>query len=325
MKRLSELGEDWVISQAKRIFGTGYGWVGIGDDAAVVQMGNAQAITTIDMLVEGIHFCRETAEPEDIGFKAIAVNVSDIAAMGGVPRWAVVGLALPADTSSEWVERLLIGMQEMAGACALPIAGGDTVGTKGPIVISVTVVGQSNKPVLRRGCRDGWTLFITGDAGDAAAGLWASQHPEAKSVAPDAFEYVYRRFSRPLPQLEAGKLLALGDACMLDNSDGLARSLAILAEENGLSAQVTKGAIPISREARCLAAQAGIDPLEWALFGGEDYNLVGALPSERLPEIRRLLEEQGFAMHEIGHLYEGTPQILLDGEPLPPRSYQHFG
>lgn len=322
---LASLGEDWVIREAEKRFGAfrlGEGGTGIGDDAAILPIGETKAITTVDLLIEGVHFRRETASPEDIGWKSLAVNLSDLAAMGAVPRWAVLGLALPGDLPGAWVQGFFDGMQELAHASGIPIVGGDTVGSPGPIMISLTAIGETLRPVLRTGCQPGWILLVTGAVGGSAAGFWAIEHREGLSE--NLLEFGKEKHLRPRPQLEAGRILAEGEACMLDNSDGLFRSLQLLAEGSALTARIESSQVPIDEETRALAERAKEEPMNWALWGGEDYNLVAAIPPERLEKLSRQLQAAGIPCHVLGRLEAGDPKVLLDGKRVEARSFRHF-
>lgn len=319
---LAHLGEDWVIREAEQRFGTFLeGGTGIGDDAAILPIGETKAITTVDLLIEGVHFRRETASPEDIGWKSLAVNLSDLAAMGAVPRWAVLGLALPGDLPGAWVQGFFDGMRELADLSGIPIVGGDTVGSPGPIMISLTAIGETLRPVLRTGCQPGWVLLVTGSVGGSAAGLWALEH---EPVEEELLEYGKQKHLRPRPQLEAGRILAEGEACMLDNSDGLFRSLQLLAEGSALTARIESSKVPIDEETKILASRAHEAPMTWALWGGEDYNLVAAVPSERFEKLSRQLEAAGIPCHELGRLEAGDPKVILDGKRVEARSFRHF-
>ncbi|HBN07900.1 MAG TPA: thiamine-phosphate kinase [Cyanobacteria bacterium UBA8530] len=326
---LAQLGEEWVIARAAKIFGTGGQWVGIGDDTAVTKIEKASAVTTVDLLVEGIHFRRETSSAYDVGWKAIAVNLSDIAAMGASPLWAVLGLALPKDTPGSWVEELFRGMKEISEKFGLSIVGGDTVGSPGKIFISLTVIGEAEKPVLRTGGLPGWQILVTGYAGASAAGLWLLENSEKIENSENLeniedFARVIEKHRRPVPQIEAGKVIGRGEACLLDNSDGLFRSCQLLAEGSGLTARIDSKEIPIDEPTRRVAELAGVDPLDWALWGGEDYHLVAAVPNSRLAEISSSLEGLGVLCRVVGVLQAGDPKVLIDEKRLEAHPFRHF-
>ncbi|HEY5887252.1 MAG TPA: thiamine-phosphate kinase [Acidimicrobiales bacterium] len=264
----------------------------IGDDCAVLADGS---LVATDLLVEGVHFRSDWARPTDIGFKALAVNLSDIAAMGGTPESAVVAVALPQDRPG-LADDLLAGLIECAEQFACPLVGGDT--SAGPeLFIAVTVTGRSMKPVLRSGAGPGETVFVTGPLGAAAATLALL---EAGEPAPTA-----AALHRPLPRLDEGRVAASARAtAMLDLSDGLAADLPRIARASGVGIEVDPDAIPVAEGAT--TAQA--------VGGGDDYELcfTAADPAA----VRALFARAGLRTPvAIGTTTSGS-DTLLGGEPL---------
>ncbi|MFN3429225.1 MAG: thiamine-phosphate kinase, partial [Candidatus Sericytochromatia bacterium] len=180
MTTLRELGEWGLIAALRARFADlPAGWIGIGDDTAVGTLTPGwQVLTTVDLLVEEVHFRRSTTTASDLGWKALAVNLSDIASMGGIPRWAVVGLSAPADLEVDWVLGLYDGLAALAAETGTRLVGGDTTGSGGPVTIAVTVVGEAERPIRRTGARPGDVVFVTGPGGAAAARLWANEKPQ---------------------------------------------------------------------------------------------------------------------------------------------------
>lgn len=313
MATLREAGEWGLIRAVEAVLGRpAAGLVGIGDDAAVGAIGaGLQALTTVDLLVEGVHF-RMGTSPRDLGHKAIAVNLSDLAAMGGRPRWAVIGLALPPELALGWVVELYQGMKAIADRYDLALVGGDTVGASGGVTIAVTVVGEAARPLLRSDARPGDVVFMTGPAGLSAAGLWCLAHPGAP-VDPAARQLAEAAHRRPEPQVAAGLALA-GLGCrvaLMDNSDGLARSAIALATASGVAVELDAATFPCETATRKVAVVAGVEPASWVLDGGEDYGLVGSVARGDWPSVAKTLARSGHGATVVGAVAEGPTRALL--------------
>lgn len=258
--------------------------VGPGDDAAVTVPGGATA-TSVDALVEGVHFRREEAEPEAIGHKALATALSDLAAMGAEPGEAYAVLGIPEDFAEDHCLRLLDGMLALAAQTDVALAGGDV--TRAPVLtLAVTVVGHAPEPerfVRRAGARPGDLLVVTGELGGAAAGRLLLERPElADAVPPATAERLRERQLRPRPRLRAGRALAAaGATAMIDLSDGIGGDAGHVAAESGVAVRLDATALPLAAGLAEVAAAAGVDPLQLAVSGGEDYELLAALPPQR--------------------------------------------
>lgn len=338
---LAQLGEDRAIALIAETLSDvpmPEGWVGIGDDASVTTCTpGMKAVTTTDILVEDVHFRRSTTSARELGWKAIAVNVSDVASMGALPRWATVSVALPKDCPASWVRELYLGVSEGSRAVGLAIVGGDTTGSPGPLMVSVTVVGETERPLLRTGAQAGDVVCVTGRVGDSAAGLWLLEHPGdgpagAVPISEAERQAMISAHRLPRPHVAEGRALAQLPyrLSVMDNSDGLGRSALILAQENRVSVELEASRVPLSDGLRALAAHAGVDPLTWGLWGGEDYNLVLSVEPAGLEAARKAVEAAGGALWEVGRMSEGPAIAVLkkDGhvEPLKRASaYQHFG
>lgn len=284
--------------------------LGIGDDAALVRLGDP-AVASHDMLVEDVHFRRATTSWRDLGAKALAVNVSDIAAMGAVPVAALVGLGLPGDVGEDAVAELYAGMEEVAAEFGMTVAGGDV--TAAPVlVIGVTALGRPQEavaPLRRSGGRPGDLLCVTGPLGAAAAGLLLLERP---ALAPGLREReaLVGAHRRPRPQVAAGLTLAGGGArALMDVSDGLALDARRLALACGLRARIDLGALPLAAGVAEVAGAAGEDATTFALTGGEDHGLLAAVPPDRVAPLRGALG----ALHVVGSLREGEPGVELVG------------
>jgi thiamine-monophosphate kinase len=282
--------------------------LGIGDDAAVIEVGGP-VVVSHDMLVEDVHFRRATTGPRDLGAKALAVNLSDLAAMGAVPVAAVVGLGLPpgyADGGD--ADALQQGLEETAAEHGLTIAGGD-VSASPVLVVGVTVIGRSVAglaPVTRAGGRAGDLLVVTGALGASAAGLLLLERPDLLPALAERDSLVDSH-RRPVPRLAAGRALAAAGArAMMDVSDGLVIDATRLAAASGLRATVRLSAVPVAPGVAAVAAAAGREPAELAATGGEDFELLAALPPGRLADVRARCD---LPLTVVGELAEGEPEV----------------
>lgn len=302
--------------------------LGSGDDAAVSVPGGATA-TSVDALVEGVHFRREWASPAQIGHKALATALSDLAAMAAEPGEAYVFLGIPTDLDEDDCLELLDGLAELATATGTSLAGGDL--SRSPVLtLAVTVVGHAERPddlVRRSGARAGDALVVTGDLGGAAAGLLrlSENGPSLSlpltvdSTENDELTTLVARQLEPTPRLEAGRLLAAaGATAMIDLSDGLAGDSRHLAAASGVGLRIDAASLPIAPGVAEVAKDVGRDAEELAASGGEDYELLAALPATSVDEAAAALAEVGLALTEIGEAVvgEGVEIRRPGGEPL---------
>jgi thiamine-monophosphate kinase len=309
--------------------------IGIGDDAAVaiVDRGALQVLTT-DALVEGVHFDRRFSTPADIGYKALAVNLSDIASMGAAPRLALLSLMLPPALPFADLDALLDGLLEIAAAGGVALAGGNITRSPGPLVVDVTVVGsvRPRRILTRTGGRAGEGLYVSGSIGAASAGLgWLREHAVLGSEVPEDPEMseCVVRHRRPEPRVRLGALLGrtrAASACM-DLSDGLADAIRQVAEASGVGARIAANALPIHAGAARWFRERGEDVVEASLRGGDDYELLFALSTRKRGRLR-LVEGQarGLRVTRIGELTRDRGLVVeRDGaaEPLP-AGFVHF-
>lgn len=273
--------------------------VGIGDDAAVLDDGTVLAL---DMVVDGVHVRRSTHAPGDIGHTALAVNLSDIAAMGAKPVAAVVGLGLPDDFTADDVDALYDGMDALAAAHGMSIAGGD-VSASPVLTLSVAILGRTPhgvRPVLRSGARAGHLIVVTGPLGASAAGRHILEDPVVGTGVAERDELVARHL-RPTPHVAGGQHLAeAGASAMMDISDGLLLDADRLARASGVRAEIDLDALPLAAGVDRVAAATGADPALFAATGGEDYHLLATLPPSAglSPEVT-----------VIGRIADGAPGV----------------
>jgi len=302
--------------------------VGIGDDAAVVSPEkNSLDVLTTDCLIEGVHFDRAFASAADIGHKALAVNLSDLAAMGATPRVALLSLALPGAWPASDLDGLLDGLLALAAETRIALVGGNIARSPGPLVVDLTATGtvKPRRILTRSGARPGDELYVSGAIGASVAGLASLRAGTTVGRAASC----EARHLRPQPRLRLGVLLGrtrTARAC-IDLSDGLADGIRQLAHASGVGAIVDASAIPIDRDARAWFDQHGQSPIDAALRGGEDYELLFAVPARnrrRLEAVRRLVRD--LPISKIGQIV-ANPRIELrlngDRTELPP-GFAHF-
>jgi thiamine-monophosphate kinase len=295
--------------------------VGSGDDAAVTVPGGATA-TSVDAIVDGVHFRRGEAESAQIGHKALATALSDLAAMGAEAGEAYVVAGVPADLGEDEFLGLLDGMLELAAETGTTLAGGDL--TRAPVLtLALTVVGHAATPELlitRGGAEPGDALVLSGELGGAAAGLLLLERPElATSVPAETAERLRRRQLEPVPRLRTGAALAAAGArAMIDLSDGLAGDAGHLAVASGTALRIDAATLPLAKGVAEVAAAAGRDPLELAAGGGEDYELLAALAPERLAAASIAIgEAEETMLTPIGEVLAGDGvEIRLPGGEL---------
>jgi len=295
--------------------------LGSGDDAAVTVPTGATA-TSVDAIVEGVHFRRGEAELRTVGRKALATALSDLAAMGAGTGEAYVVLGAPADLSEDEFLALLDGLLELAEATGTTLAGGDV--TRAPaLTLAVTVVGHAPSAehfVTRAGAEPGDLVVLTGELGGAAAGRLVLEQPGlADAVPASTAELLRGRQLDPTPRLRSGRALAsAGARAMIDVSDGLAGDAAHLARAGAVSVQVQASALPLAKGVAEIAVAVGRDPLELAVSGGEDYELLAALPPDRLADASSAIGEAAeTTLTPIGAIADGRGvEIRLPGGGL---------
>lgn len=279
--------------------------LGPGDDAALVGAPDGRVVVSTDLLIEGRHFRRDWSSGYDVGRKAAAQNLADIAAMGAVPTSIVVGLGMPASLPVSWLDELTDGFRDECALVGASVAGGDITRCE-LVVIGVTALGdlEGRDPVTRSGARPGDVVAVSGRLGYAAAG-WALHEA---GISGAAFHDVLEGHHRPQPPYATGPEAAgLGATAMLDVSDGLTQDLGHIAKASGVGIVLYPGAFAVAEPVLAAAKEVGADPLEWILSGGEDHALAATFPTEsRLPAhwsvVGAVVEGEGVQVS--GRMYE---------------------
>jgi thiamine-monophosphate kinase len=300
---------------------------GSGDDAAVTRA-EGVVVTSIDSVVDGVHFERSTHSPGDIGHKALARGLSDLAAMGAEPGEAYAALAAPADLGESDALEMVRAMEELAVATGTAIAGGDV--TAGPVLsIAVSVngwAGSEHELAYRDGARPGDLLGVTGELGGAAAGLLLLRGLETALEAAERDALILRHL-RPDPRLAAGRALALaGASAMIDLSDGLAADAQHIAEASGVAVEVRLEALPVAAGVEAVAEAAGRDPFELAAAGGDDYELLLTVAPERREAIEAAARSAGTWVRWLGRVGPGAGVVLVGpgGAPVALAGFEHL-
>jgi thiamine-monophosphate kinase len=291
---------------------------GIGDDAAVLEVPSGhQLVVSVDTLVAGRHF-PQRSHAYDIGYKSLAVNLSDLAAMGAEPAWATLSLTLP-EADPGWLQSFADGFFDLAARFGVELVGGDT--TRGALSITVQVQGfvETGRAMRRDSARPGQALFVTGTPGDAACAL-AQIEAGAR-----ADPYLLERLNRPHPRVAFGRALAATGAAAIDVSDGLLADLGHLLDASGCGATLRPDRIPRSP---ALSAAGGERALVWQLCGGDDYELCFAVNAEQTGRVAALARAEALPIAEIGVIERaaGLRCVLEDGSSYQPpcSGYDHF-
>lgn len=333
-RTLARLGEERLLALLRRRFPARRRdtRVGIGDDAALVAPGGRDLLVSTDALVEGVDFRRGWGTPREVGRKTLSVNLSDLAAMGGEARWALLTLALPPGTPARWFEGFLDGFGSVARERGIDVIGGDLSSIGGSIVASATVLGvpAGKGPILRSGALPGDGVWVTGSLGDAALALRLLGGRRGGGCPPG----LLRRLLDPTPPVALGAALGRSGLphAMIDLSDGLALDLARLCRESRVGARIEAASIPRSapfdRFVRRGRVPRGADPLALQLSGGEDFELLLAVPPRAARGVERLARAARVRLTRIGEMVRGRGVTLVGpdgvGGPLPPLGWQHF-
>jgi len=345
--KLSSLGEFGLIHRIqkqspRRTPGV---MIGIGDDAAALRVSaNALLLATTDMLIEGVHFDLSVMDFHSLGWKSAAVNLSDIAAMGGLPRFCLTSLGIPPRIPVEHITEFYRGFNALLRAHKAGLAGGDTCSSRDHLIISVTVLGEVTKKRMlsRAGARAGDRIFVTGSLGDSAAGLELLQLRNAPRTrqAPcgmrnikseirnpkSAIARLVERHLRPVPRVEWGRNISLSGcaSAMIDISDGLSSDLSHICEQSNVGALIYSNKIPVSPILLRAMDNLRKHPLRYALSGGEDYELLFTVPPAHVKRLQLL----NIVATEIGEITRTRGLYIVDDKgrekTLKPTGYNHF-
>lgn len=330
-----ESEEQALIARIRERLPSSPAWVrlGIGDDAAVVEAErNALEVLTTDTLVEGVHWDARFCSPADVGYRSLAVNLSDLAAMGSNPRAALLSLSLPSSWTGPAFDAFIDGFAACATSHGVTVVGGNITSSPGPAVVTVSVTGsvRPRRVLTRSGGRAGDALFVTGSVGSALAGLlWLRDHPSFETPAEPALAECVQRYRRPEPRVWVGGLFGrsrAASACM-DLSDGLADAVRQVAHASGTGARIEAEKLPITAAARGVFQARALDPVRAAVEGGDDYELLLVVPPKKRRAAAALEKlARGVSLTLIGELTGDSRTVLVRGghEEDLPRGFSHF-
>ena len=341
--KLSQIGELPLLEQIRKGFGE-YSCniiVGIGDDAAVLEPVNKNLLLTTDMMVEGVHFDLDFITPYQLGFKLVSVNVSDIYAMGGKPKYLLLNIALNKNTEKDFLDRFFDGLREAMRLYTVSLVGGDLSASKKGMTLSATLIGYAKRYIKRSGAKIGDKIYVTGNLGDSACGLellkrikkpilLESKELRAKNKDPvlcalcpellgglswNVVEPLLRRHL--MPEARDPEKIIKNATSMIDISDGLLIDLSRLCNESKVGARIYIKNVPVSSELKKVASFLGIPPIKLALSSGEDYELLFTAPAEKKAKaiyIGDITESERVIIHTSGR----KKTFSAEG-------YQHFG
>ncbi len=305
---------------------------GIGDDTAVLTNDDKMLVLmTTDMLVEDIHFSFRHSPFKSVGWKALAVNVSDIAAMGGLPTGATVSIGIPPHLEVSQVEELYFGLSQCAREYGTDIVGGDTVKSPRGLVINVTLLGrvEPDRVIYRSGARPGDIIMVTGPLGNSAAGLYILTH-DLPQDDPDLTGEVIKAHLYPRARVKEGRVLSETGyvTSMNDISDGLASEVLEICEASAVGCELDAKSVPYSKAVAEISSRAGVTPLQWALNGGEDFELVFTVKPQGADKVMAALEEAGASPSVVGRIMAREHGYSLREDDrksvLRPAGYDHF-
>lgn len=334
--RVAEMGEFGLIARLEQIVAASRSdvCVGIGDDAAVLDTGDDELLlATVDSQVEHVHFLTTAGSADQLGRRALAINLSDIAAMGGRPQFALVSLSLPSDTPVTWVEDLYRGLRVEADSAGVAVIGGNVTRSPSGIHVDVTVLGRVRREhlLLRSGARPGDRVLVTGSLGESAAGLRIALD-KALPVEDTERDALFARYLTPTARLKESALVASSGLAtsMIDLSDGLSSDVGHICEQSSVGVRLWAARLPMSTATRHVAAAISIAPWRLALSGGEDYELCFTAPPEAAATLLATVSTgSGTAVTEVGEILaaeNGRRLVLPDGReaPLEACGWDHF-
>lgn len=307
---------------------------GIGDDTAIIKTSSTEwTLITTDLLAEGVHFDPATSSFRDIGYRAAIANLSDIAAMGGTPRFMLVSIAIPPTCSTTEIQELYRGMMQAGSPYDVRLIGGDTSASQQGLFLNITLTGvvKPRQALLRSGAREGDRLYVTGTLGDSRAGLDLLKSRQRPKLRPADARFLLARHHRPSARIAEGQwLVKQGFAgAAIDLSDGLTGDLRHICEESAVGAEIIADALPLSPACRTYAAARRLDARQIALQGGEDYELLFTVPRSKHARFERLAGKTRFHFTCIGSITSKRLGLRLrtgtdTTQPLSVTSYEHF-
>ncbi|RLE02621.1 MAG: thiamine-phosphate kinase [Candidatus Aminicenantes bacterium] len=299
--------------------------LGIGDDTAVIHQDDGYWLLTKDLLLENVHFRLAFHPPFLLGRKSLNVNISDIAAMGGRPAWALLGLGIPKKVNLAWLKEFLAGFKAAAREAGVELVGGD-LSRSSHLFISVSLIGETKSPVFRAGAKPGEFIYVSGALGEAALGWQLLKKGHRLGETPE-LENCLQRFLDPTPQLSLAQELVTHDfvSAMIDLSDGLAEDIRHLCQASKCGAEIWSDKVPLSPCLKRWAAR----PMKLALHGGEDYQLLFTIKQARERSFLAWLNKSRYQLHRVGQIIKEKEVFLLRQggrrQVLNPQGFRHFG
>ncbi len=295
----------------------------IGDDCAVTVGSNKNQLYTSDMLIENTHFLLHKISPYDLGWKSLAVNISDIASMGGVPKYALLSLGLNNKINSEWLEHFYQGLSDCAKSFNTYIIGGDTVKSEHSIIINIALTGETEKPIFRDSIKENDLIFSTRDLGLSGAGFWCIKNNFENN-------YCISKHNKPMPKVEEGLFLNqnINNISMIDSSDGLYKSIETMCEKSDFGAEIFFDNIPINKELVVVCERSKISSEHFILYGGEDYELIFAISENDYYKIKNeYFYRFGYELKILGRFTKNRNIYIIkdnDKTILKDNSFSHF-
>jgi len=307
MTKLSDIGEFGLINRLSKQFNTGKekGITGIGDDCAVIPIDTQSSwLVTTDMLIEGRHFIQGQISPENLGYKSLAVNLSDIAAMGGEPHSMWLSIGIPGNIPVSWLDDFFSGLQSLCNKTNTLLLGGDTTKSPDKLVINIVVMGKANNTLIkyRSAAKSGDAICITGNPGNSSAGLKALLEGYNKDK---ATQYLIEQHHKPKTYLKEGQWLATKNEthAMIDISDGIASDIRHIINLSHVGAAINLDSLPVSDELKYFCQKHNQDIMEMAVCGGEDYCLLCTIEGQQYPVIAQKYKENfGMPLYKIGEI-----------------------
>jgi thiamine-monophosphate kinase len=331
---ISKLGEFGLIDQVAKLFGTTFNSnvTGIGDDCAVLPFaGNNSMLVTTDMLIEDRHFKRDRITPRDLGYKSLAVNLSDISAMGGKPVYAFLSIGLADDISLEWLDQFFKGAHELSEEHEVKILGGDTTKSSGPMFISFTVLGiaETDMILMRSDAKAGDVVVLLGTVGESGAGLNVLMN--TNDAENEQYKKLISAHNRPQIYVEEAQFLAKFPAvhAMIDLSDGISSDAGHIAQKSEVKIQIDIEKLPLSDQLKNVCNEFSWSPVELALTAGEDYGLLFTVDAGSIDDMTDSFKKEfGYRLNIIGKVLEGSPDVtyVRRGKPfvLQKHGFDHF-